>query len=194
MDLGRTRSRLELWPISGAGHQGLGRSQAHKSRQILLRDVNVLTSGESCLDFSLLVLALVLVLAACGNPDATSTTTAASPTSTSEQSTTTLTTAGTTTPAPAATTTTAAALPLIKVEDGAKTSGLDIISVRVGETVRFEVEADIADEVHVHGYDLSFDTIPDEAILVEFVADATGIFEVEIEGLGLPIVDIEVTP
>jgi plastocyanin len=140
------------------------------------------------------VLALVLVLAACGNPGATSTTTAASPTSTSEQSTTTLTTAGTTTTAPAATTTTASALPRIKVEDGVKTVGLDILSVRVGDTVRFEVEADIADEVHVHGYDLTFDTIPDEAIVVEFVADATGIFEVEIEGLGLPIVDIEVTP
>ena len=138
-----------------------------------------------------LVLALVLVVAACGNPEATST--AASPTSTSEHSTTTLTTADTTS-APAATTTTAAGLPHIKVEDGAKTSDLDIISVRVGETVRFEVGADIADEVHVHGYDLSFDTIPNEAILVEFVAYATGIFEVEIEGLGLPIVDIEVTP
>ena len=82
----------------------------------------------------------------------------------------------------------------IKVEDGVKTEGLDTISVRVGETVRFEVETDIADEVHVHGYDLSFETIPDEEILVEFVADATGIFEVEIEGLGLHIVDIEVTP
>ena len=139
-------------------------------------------------------LALVLVVGACRNPDATSTTTAVRPTSTSEQATTTLTTVGTTTTAPAATTTTAAALPRIKVEDGAKAAGLDIISVRVGETVRFEVEADIADEVHVHGYDLSFATIPNEAILVEFAADATGIFEVEIEGLGLPIVDIEVTP
>jgi hypothetical protein len=142
----------------------------------------------------LLALALGLVLAACGNADATSTT-APTPTSTTEQSTTALTTAGTTTTtAPPATTTTVAALPHIKVEDGAKTSGLDIISLRVGDTARFEVEADIVDEVHVHGYDLSFDTIPDEAILVEFVADAAGIFEVEIEGLGLPIVDIEVTP
>lgn len=142
---------------------------------------------------------MVLVVAACGNPDATTTTAGGNPTSTSGQSTTTLTTAGTTlatttTSAPVATTTTAADLPRIEVEHGVKTAGLDIISVRVGETVRFEVEADIADEVHVHGYDLSFETIPNEAILVEFLADATGIFEVEIEGLGLQIVDIEVTP
>ena len=143
-----------------------------------------------------LVSILALILAACGG-SSTSTTTEG-PTTTSAQSTT---TAGDTTTATQATTTSGATttsdgadLIRIKVEDGVKTEGVDTISVRVGETVRFEVETDIADEVHVHGYDLSFETIPDEEILVEFVADATGIFEVEIEGLGLPIVDIEVTP
>ena len=85
-------------------------------------------------------------------------------------------------------------MPRIKVEDGVKTEGLDTLSVRVGETVRFEVEADVVDEIHVHGYDLLFATIPEEEVLVEIVADATGIFEVELEELGLTIVDIEVTP
>ena len=80
------------------------------------------------------------------------------------------------------------------MENGAKTEGLDTISVRVGETVRFEVEADTVAEIHVHGYDLSFETVPDEPVLVEFVADATGIFEVEIEQTALHLVDIEVTP
>ena len=85
-------------------------------------------------------------------------------------------------------------MPRIKVEDGVKTEGLDTISVRVGETVRFEVESDVVDEIHVHGYDISLETIPGEEVLVEFVADATGIFEVELEMLKLHIVDIEVTP
>ncbi len=140
------------------------------------------------------VLALTLVLAACtdiGSPTTSagvSTTTSSAQTTTSETAPTTTTTAGVTT------TSGATEVLRIKVEDGVKTEGLDTISVRVGETVRFEVEADIADEVHVHGYDLTFETIPDEEVLVEFVADATGIFEVELEGLGLPIVDIEVTP
>ena len=143
--------------------------------------------------------ALALLLAACGQSGSTTTTGAASTTTATSQSTTTetapSTTATTTTTTTAATTTSAGGeVPRIKVEDGAKTEGLDTISVRVGETVRFEVEADIADEIHVHGYDLSFETIPGEEVLVEFVADATGIFEVEIEGLALPIVDIEVTP
>ena len=133
------------------------------------------------------------MLAACGNADTTSTTAGESSAASTSRQTTTQTTVSTTS-APVGTTTVPFDLPRIKVEDGVKTEGLDIISVRVGESVRFEVEADVPDEVHVHGYDLTFDTIPNEAILVEFVADATGIFEVEIEGLGLPIVDIEVTP
>jgi heme/copper-type cytochrome/quinol oxidase subunit 2 len=85
-------------------------------------------------------------------------------------------------------------VPRIKVEGGVKTEGLDTISVRVGETVRFEVEADVADEIHVHGYDLSFETTPGEVVVVDFVADATGIFEVELEDLVIHLVDIEVTP
>ena len=85
-------------------------------------------------------------------------------------------------------------VPRIKVEDGVKTEGLDTLSVRVGETVGFEVEADVADEIHVHGFDLLFHTIPGEEVLVEFVADAAGIFEVELEAAGLHIIDLEVTP
>ncbi|HUP18040.1 MAG TPA: hypothetical protein VM848_18575 [Acidimicrobiia bacterium] len=147
------------------------------------------------------VLALTMVLAACA--DSGSPTTSANSPTTSEGANTTTSSAQTTTTetAPTATTTagvtttsTAAEVPRITVENGVKTEGLDTISVRVGETVQFEVEADIADEIHVHGYDLLFETIPGEEVLVEFVADATGIFEVELEGLGLAIVDVEVTP
>ena len=145
---------------------------------------------------------MTLVLVGCGG--ASSSTTAATTTSISAGSST-PTTLATTTSAVAttttatttseATTTSGGSEPFrILIEDGAKTEGLDTISVRVGETVRFEVEADVADEVHVHGYDLTFETIPGEGILVEFVADATGIFEVELENLGLSFVDIEVTP
>ena len=139
-----------------------------------------------------LTFALAIVLAACGDSGSPTTTVGATTATTS--ATTTDTSPVTTTTSNETTTASSAALPLIKVEDGVKTEGLDTISVTVGEKVQFEIEVDIADEVHVHGYDLSFETIPDEEVLVEFVADATGIFEVEIEGLGLHIVDIEVTP
>ena len=100
----------------------------------------------------------------------------------------------TTTKAAPVTATTEVRIPLVRVEGGAKVEGPDTISVQQGRTVLFEVEADVADEVHVHGYDLSFATEPGEVVVVEFVADATGIFEVELERAGLPILDIEVFP
>lgn len=75
-----------------------------------------------------------------------------------------------------------------------KTEGLDTLSVRAGETVVFDVEADTSDEVHVHGYDIHFDVAPGTPTRVEFVADSTGIFEVELEAAALHLVDIEVTP
>jgi len=136
----------------------------------------------------LLASVLTLLVAACGSGSSTTAATGAT-TTTSSSSTTTETVSGTTT-----TTTANIEVPRIKVEDGVKTEGLDTISVRVGETVRFEVESDVADEIHVHGYDISFETTPDEEVLVEFVADATGIFEVELERLEVHLVDIEVTP
>lgn len=145
-----------------------------------------------------LSLGLTLVLIACGGAGSPTTTAATSTTTssglTTSGPTTTATSVATTTTAADTTTSKPAEVPRIKVEDGVKTEGLDTLSVRVGETVRFEVEADVADEIHVHGYDLVFETLPEEEVLVEFVADATGIFEVELEGSGLTIVDIEVTP
>ena len=144
-----------------------------------------------------LLAGLALLLAACASgPQATTlgtTTTQQETTSTTEQTTTTgqRTTAPTTT---AAVTTTTAAQTLIRVEGGVKVEGPDTISVRQGEVVSFQVVADVADEVHVHGYDLLFETAPGEPIVVEFMADAAGIFEVELEESHLDLVNIEVTP
>ncbi len=90
--------------------------------------------------------------------------------------------------------TTAMAVPLIRVENGEKIEGLDTLSVRVGEEVVFDVVADVADEVHVHGFDLLFDVEPGQTVRIEFIPDSTGIFEVELEAAAVHIVDIEVTP
>lgn len=142
-------------------------------------------------------LGLVAMTTACGGRAAvTSTTAGATSTSSTTVVTTspTSTTAAVTTSAPSTTLDDQGEIPRIKVEDGVKTEGIDTLSVRVGETVRFEVEADVADEVHVHGFDLHFATVPDAEVLVEFEASAAGIFEVELEGLRLHLLDLEVTP
>jgi heme/copper-type cytochrome/quinol oxidase subunit 2 len=137
--------------------------------------------------------AISLVLAACGTGPTTTTTTVVDDTTTS--TTTTPTSAPTTTTTTATTTTDdREEVPRIKVEGGAKVEGPDRLSVKIGDTVRFEVEADVADEVHVHGFDLHFDTVPGREVLVEFAAAAAGIFEVELEGARLHLLDVEITP
>ncbi|HEX5721719.1 MAG TPA: hypothetical protein VFZ06_03120 [Acidimicrobiia bacterium] len=143
-----------------------------------------------------LLASLALLLAACATGPETTTlgTTTTQPEITSTTAQTATTEQPPTAPTTAAVTTTTAAQNLIRVEGGVKVDGPDTISVAQGETVVFQVVADVADEVHVHGYDLLFETVPGEPIVVEFMADATGIFEVELEESHLDLVNIEVTP
>jgi hypothetical protein len=63
-----------------------------------------------------------------------------------------------------------------------------------GERVRLLVHADVSDEVHFHGYDLSADVTPQEAARIDFVADAAGLYEVELEGAGEPLFELEIVP
>jgi hypothetical protein len=81
----------------------------------------------------------------------------------------------------------------IEVEEG-RVQGPARIEVSQGDQVRIEVQADVADEVHVHTYDIMVDTVPGEKALVEFPADIVGVFEIELEDAGLPLTRLEVTP
>ena len=66
------------------------------------------------------------------------------------------------------------------------------VDVPMGQRVRLQVDSDVADEVHVHGYDLKQDVAPGAPATVEFVADQPGLFEVELEGAKLQLVQLEV--
>ena len=63
-----------------------------------------------------------------------------------------------------------------------------------GDTVRFRVRSDVADEVHVHGYDLMKDVEPGKTITFSFPATITGIFEIELENAGEQIAQLRVDP
>ena len=58
------------------------------------------------------------------------------------------------------------------------------LNYKEGETVRFRVVNDEAEEVHVHGYDITKELEPGKVETVSFKADITGIFEIELEGSG----------
>ena len=81
----------------------------------------------------------------------------------------------------------------VEVEDG-NVEGPGDVEVRRGERVRLVVEADVSDEVHVHGYDLLAEVTPDEPAVIAFRANAPGVFEVELEGAGLLLLELTVTP
>ena len=51
-----------------------------------------------------------------------------------------------------------------------------------GDTVRFRVVSDKAEEVHIHGYDIKKELEPNKIATVSFKATITGIFEIEFEG------------
>lgn len=147
------------------------------------------------------LLTLALVLAACGGSDTNpgdSTTTVPIATTTAAPQTTTTTTGESddeaTTPSTTAPDQEVEEGPLeIEVEDGEVVGGPVDLSVDLGSTVHVTVTSDVADHVHVHGYDLFFDVAPGEMTEIVFVADVPGIFEVELEDTHTLLMELEVS-
>lgn len=61
-------------------------------------------------------------------------------------------------------------------------------------TARFRVRSSKADEVHVHGYDLSEPVAPGKTNSFDFKANTEGIFEIELESSGAEIASLKVEP
>jgi heme/copper-type cytochrome/quinol oxidase subunit 2 len=100
----------------------------------------------------------------------------------------------TATPAPGAAETatpTATAQPQPPLVTG---NGVEKLRFKQGDTVRFRVRANTADEVHVHGYDLKKDVEPGQTVTFSFPASITGIFEIEFENAGKQIAQLRVDP
>jgi FtsP/CotA-like multicopper oxidase with cupredoxin domain len=68
------------------------------------------------------------------------------------------------------------------------------LTFKEGETVRFRVVSDEAEEVHVHGYDIKQELEPGKTETLSFKATITGIFEIELEGSGTLLAQLKVVP
>jgi hypothetical protein len=131
-----------------------------------------------------------LTLAACGDngsPQATGTTT-----TTPAAATSTTIAGGTSTSGKP--TTTADQTPVIEVRvvGGKPQGGVRREQVKSGETVVLRVVADVADEVHLHGYDKSADVAPGKPAQIRVTADIPGVWEVELEQRKQKLVELEV--
>lgn len=82
----------------------------------------------------------------------------------------------------------------VVVKDGKIEGGLSHEQVQQGSRVVIRVEADVTDEVHLHGYDIARDVAPGKPAVVDFVASLPGRFEVELESQGRQILELSVVP
>lgn len=75
----------------------------------------------------------------------------------------------------------------VRVVDGDVRPAPGRVEVERGARVRIEVTSDQPDELHVHGYDETARLRAGEPARVQFVADQTGLFEVETHHGGLTL-------
>jgi hypothetical protein len=77
---------------------------------------------------------------------------------------------------------------------GDKAPTVKHFTIEQDSQVVFVVNSELADEVHLHGYDLSADVAPGAPATIRFKANAPGLFEAELESRSLPIAELEVRP
>ena len=80
----------------------------------------------------------------------------------------------------------------VVVKGGKPVGGIQRAAVKKGQTVAIVVHSDVADEVHVHGYDLHKDVPAGGTIRITFPATIVGEFEAELESRKLQIVGFTV--
>jgi cytoskeletal protein RodZ len=86
------------------------------------------------------------------------------------------------------------AVQTIRVVNGQPQGGIKTVSFKKGDQVRLKVQSDVADEIHVHGYDLKKDVAKGGTVQFSFPATIEGRFEIELENAGTQIANLEVTP
>jgi heme/copper-type cytochrome/quinol oxidase subunit 2 len=76
---------------------------------------------------------------------------------------------------------------------GGQVSGVEPrVEVAAGSQVVLRVTSDIAEEIHVHGYDLYADLVPGSPAQLAFKADLPGAYEVELHQAGRPLFQLRV--
>jgi hypothetical protein len=81
-----------------------------------------------------------------------------------------------------------------RFQDGEVVGGIKEVDVDRNQQVVVLVQSDVADEVHVHGYNLSAEVAPGRPARIAFDADVVGRFEIELESRSLQLVDLRVRP
>ena len=82
----------------------------------------------------------------------------------------------------------------IVVRGGRPVGGVARLEYESGEHVRFSVRSDVADEIHVHGFDITKDVPAKGSVRFAFPADIEGVFDVELHHADVKIAELRITP
>jgi hypothetical protein len=82
----------------------------------------------------------------------------------------------------------------IWVRGGKAAGGVKRLAFRRGARVRFSVHSKVADEVHIHGFDITKRLPANRIVLFAFPADIEGVFEVELHRGHVKIAELRINP
>ncbi len=82
----------------------------------------------------------------------------------------------------------------IVIKNGKPVGGIAQLTYDKGERVRFKVDSDVSDEIHMHGYDIMEDVKAGGSVSFDFPATIEGVFEAELEGRKEQILELTVNP
>jgi hypothetical protein len=86
-------------------------------------------------------------------------------------------------------------VPTIVIDkEGKPVGGIADLTYKEGDQIHFKVQSAVADEVHVHGYDLMKDVKAGGSVTYDFPATIEGVFEAELEGRKEQIIQLTVEP
>jgi hypothetical protein len=80
----------------------------------------------------------------------------------------------------------------VEVAGGQVSGDTGRVPVTAGEQVTLVITSDVADEVHVHGYDLEAELSPGQPAEIAFDATIPGVFEVELHEAGTQLLSLQV--
>ena len=81
----------------------------------------------------------------------------------------------------------------VEMAGGLVVGGAQRYKVATADVVLIEVALGQAGEVHLHGYDFVVEGESGETIQIAFVADIPGVWELELEGPGIELLELEVS-
>lgn len=82
----------------------------------------------------------------------------------------------------------------IVIKNGKPVGGIAELTYNKGEQVRFKVDSDVSDEVHMHGYDIMKDVDAGGSVSFDFPASIEGVFEAELEDRKEQVLELTVNP